>query len=721
MRRLFAAVLFFAAASANAQWLTFDDALVKARAEGKPLIVYLSGACRSCNRGPDAFLDAAEKHEAIGRLYAPFVRARASVDSKAGSVLRQLLAEKAPIPSILVLEPGGTLVAVWKYWDDLDIYANFLRLLRDEVPVMRQASARHDGGDQGEADLMIADVATHLLMYDRSKVLYRRALDDFHRRGNREREQFARIGLDFAEFLSGNRMTVVNELQRTILAAQSPKNKATGYLVLGSMEVLEGNRHGAVSAFRAALQAAEPDTQESKAARWQLEALGDLKPESNRDQASLHIIAPPRSTITGRAQFSASAALDVTRVAWFVDGVAVASADTPPFNARLNLGDTPRLHTIWAIGYGATGGAVAQAVATVNDRIDFRVALVSPVAANVSGKTAVEASVETPPDHTVKNVELFWDEERIGAFAAPPYRTTFTVPNAFGYFRAVATLDDGRTAEETRVVNAPAIGEELDVHTIAFAATVVDRNGKRIDGLTARDFIATDDGTPLALNVRDSQDEPVTIGLAIDSSGSMRFTFLQAIETAWAFLDVAVSDRDRVFLEAFDDHPHLMHSPTTDREALRNAVLDVRAGGNTAVIDAIAFGLQQFTGLAGKKALVVITDAREGTSNQSSGSAAKMAKESGLPLYVVVPRGGNVSPFSNPLVGIANASGGLMINAPKPEELPTVFGRIRDEVRGQYLLSFQSHAPTAGAWRNLRIEVTRPGAVVRTIAGYYAR
>src|SRR5205823_11976877 len=222
-----------------------------------------------------------------------------------------------------------------------------------------------------------------------------------------------------------------------------------------------------------------------------------------------------------------------------------------------------------AFGFKAAGCAIVQAVATINDRLDFRVALVSPVGSEVSGRTIIEASVEAPPDRATKSVELFWNEVKIGGFQVPPYRVTFNTPKAFGYFRAVATLDDGRTAEETRVVNSPEVGETLDVHTIAFAATVTDRNSERIAGLAANDFKVSDRGEAVKVKVRDADDEPVTIGLAIDSSASMRSVLLDTMETAYKFVNVAVSPRDRVFLVAFDHRPHLLESPTTDRDALK--------------------------------------------------------------------------------------------------------------------------------------------------------
>lgn len=755
LRRLLAAALLVIASAAQAQ-------------EQKPVLLYLRSDCDRCNRDADAFVESAETHEALRRAYGPFVRARIESLSKAPAALRE---QNPPAPAILIVEPSGTYVVAWRDWSSLNGYANFLRLARDGVKDIVAASSLR-AGSPGEADIVLGKAVIHTLMFERARDLFHRAEERLRGSGDGERAQYAHIGFDLAAFLAGDHRKAYQDLVQTVASATDPRNVAFGNNNLGLMSLILNETSGgseptrssndpAVRAYRAALAAAPPGSPEAEEARAELEALGDLKP-TVKQETRIQIVAPPRATLTGRPLFSAMAAPDVKRVAWYVDDVAVASSDRPPFAERLNLGDTPRMHKISAVAYNAAGEAIAEAVATVNDRIDFRIALVSPVATTLTGHTVVEAAVEAPPDHRVKSVELFWNETKLGAFTAPPYRASFDTPNEFGYFRAVAMLDDGRTAEETHVVNAPAVGEALDVHTIAFAATVKNRGGQRVDGLTARDFRASDNGNPVELKVRD-EEEPVTIGLAIDASASMRAMLLDAIETAWGFVDAVVSPRDRVFLVAFDSRPHLLYSPTTDRDALRNAILDVLPAGETAIIDAVAFSLQQFSGLPGKKALVVITDGGEVNSEQTLAASTRMAQESGVPIYILIPRGSKnpqeartidsqlqmggsaleqrrqagrsntpmPSPRpifdamgngpANPLLMLANASGGMIFYAPKPEEQPAIFTRIRDEVRGQYLLSFVSKATQRGVWRNLRVSVERSNATVRTIAGYYAR
>ena len=679
------------------------------------------------------------------KAYGAFIRAR--VDANAS-----LLAQKAPAPGLLIVEPSGTYVLAWKDWFNLTRYLIFLRLARDEANDIVAASKLRET-DAAEADLILGNAAVRSVAADRARELFSRAQSEFKRRGNAEREQYAQMGYDLASFIAGDKKKAHEDLARLLPTATVPRNRVYGYTNLGMMLLFERDHAGAVAAYREVLAAATPGSLEAEDARSALAELGAMKATPPQPQM-IRIVAPPRTTITGHAEFKATADASVKRVSWSLDGVAIASSDHPPFAQSLDLGTVPRMHTIKATALNADGVAIAEAMTTVNDRIDFRVALLSPLAAELSGKTVVEASVEAPPDHTIKNVELFWNETKLGTFTSPPYRADFDTPRAFGYFRAVATLDDGRVAEQTHIVNAPAIGENVDVHTIAFATTVKDAKGERVNGLTAADFKATDEGEPVTLKVRD-EEEPVTIGLAIDSSLSMRDILLDTIETAWSFANVVVSPRDRVFLVAFDSQPHLVESPTTDREALKNAVFDMVPNGGTALVDGIAFALQQFTGLSGKKALLIITDAREGKSTQTSVAAAQMAKESGVPIYFVVPRGEkemaalangldpefaarsqgggdpralSAKPFvyfvgnqdTTALNAIAAASGGTLYFAPRRGELASIFTRVRDEVRGQYVLSFVSHATKPGQWRAVRVSVDRP-ATVHTIGGYYPR
>jgi VWFA-related protein len=192
------------------------------------------------------------------------------------------------------------------------------------------------------------------------------------------------------------------------------------------------------------------------------------------------------------------------------------------------------------------------------------------------------------------------------------------------------------------------------------------------------------------------------------------------LDMAAELVDV-VTPRDRLFLIAFNERPHLIHPPTVNAASLRSKLFDQYASGGTALADALAFSLQQFRSLPGRKALVLITDGNEGASDQNARACIGMARESGVPIYVIVPKESgdieNAVAFRRVLREIADTTGGLYFERPRE----TVFERIRDDVRGQYLLSFNA-PPDAipGRWRSIRVQVARAGARVRTISGYYA-
>jgi Ca-activated chloride channel homolog len=411
---------------------------------------------------------------------------------------------------------------------------------------------------------------------------------------------------------------------------------------------------------------------------------------------------------------------NAARVEFLLDDVRVQTVTAAPFQTRIDVGKVPRLHTIKAIAYDAGGKAIGEAVTTVNDRADApHVSLISPVADEVSGTVAVEADAQVPAGRTLKSVELFWNDARLARFDKPPFRVDFEAPKSFGYFRAVATLDDGTTAEDARVVNAGGMSAEIDVHAIAFIATVVDRDGRHISGLTPADFVVRDEGKPVAATIRESPDEAVTIGLVIDASGSMKSSLVNVMEMATQFLDVTVTPKDKVFIVAFDAEPWVLHPPSSDIASLKKAVLSLRPGGMTATVDGVAFGLQQFSGMTGKRAIVVITDGREGASSQSAESAIHLAKDTGIPVYGIVTGGQQIG---NPLVNIATATGGSMFFAPRKNDVVPMFEQIRGEVSGQYLISFVAQdRGKAGEWRKLAVEVAGKDAKVRTVSGYFAR
>jgi VWFA-related protein len=423
---------------------------------------------------------------------------------------------------------------------------------------------------------------------------------------------------------------------------------------------------------------------------------------------------------------SIASKVPLSRVEWFLDGRIARATAQPPFDALIDLGETPRLHKLSAIGYTADGIPAGRATTMINDRLeDLRVFLVSPATANVRGSVRVEADAYVPPGHELKGMEFFWNDRPIGAIAKPPYRTEFEAPPDFGYLRVVATLDNGTTAEDAQTFNAGGFGETVDVHQIAFPATVVDKQGNPVRGLRSADFDARDGGEKVDLTVREAQDEPATIGIAIDLSASMHRLLLPAMDIGARIINSVAAPKDQTFLVTFDERPRLLQSLTTDRSLLQTRLFDAHAFGGTALADALAFTIQQFTGTTSRRALILITDGNEGQSTQAAGACIEMAKESGVPIYVIVPRESTETEdgriFRRVLLEMAEASGGLVFLRPDAGDLDSMVNRIASEIRAQYLLSFAGRGGSPGTWRRLRIAVPGKPVTVRAISGYTVR
>jgi Ca-activated chloride channel homolog len=314
-----------------------------------------------------------------------------------------------------------------------------------------------------------------------------------------------------------------------------------------------------------------------------------------------------------------------------------------------------------------------------------------------------------------------WNGKDVAALTSAPFRTRIDVPRGeFGYLRAVAVLDDGAAAETTKVYNSSGVSESVEVGNVTVIATVNDAKGERIAGLASKDFSIRDEGQAVTPELRSTDEDPVTIGIAVDSSASMAGRQLYVIRAATQFLGRALRPQDQAFVVSFDTGARLVHPRSSDAASLRESVFSLTPQGGTSIFDGVTFALQQFQGITGKKALLVFSDGLEGTSSASAKECERLARAVGVPVYVVVPPRG-AKDRKNALSGIAGLTGGTMFYDQPVQTFPAMFDRLAAEMRGQYVLSFTRPAGIrTGAWRSIRVSVDRRDANVRTIQGYRA-
>lgn len=724
-----------------------ETALAVARAQQKMLLVYYRGNCETCNEKFDAMLGKAAGDDVFMHAFDAYLPLRVTAESdQAQHPLIQDLARLEVAPLLAVYDSGGIQLMFMDPKFPWSVVVEELLRVRSERPRIVRASQLRRAGKIPEADLMLGAA---LLSAHSPKPAAQRlqlAAKAFRAVDAEELAQIADVFQANALYLMGQYQRGQSMIEQVLRKPASDTVAAEAYVALGNLSEVAAQKAGhesinpyragslflkghvergrAIEFYRKAYALAPNGSGALELARYALARLDDqpLPPrKSVAKTSSLRIVPPARGTLIGEADFVVTSTDDIVRVDYLLDDVKVASSAKQPFRVSIDVGSVPRMRSVKAIAFDAEGKAQAEAVLAINDRVDaFFVSIVAPAAALVSGKTDVELDVHVPPGRALSRVDLTWNDKKVAELTKAPFRTNVDLGgNEFGYLRAVAVLDDGASAEATKLYNAAGVSESVEVGAVTVITSVTDPDGKRVAGLASNDFTIADEGEAVTPELRSSDEDPVTIGVAIDSSSSMAGQQLYVIRAATEFIGRALRPQDQAFVVAFDTGPRLVHRRSGDAASMREAMYTLSPQGGTSIFDGVTFALQQFQGIAGKKALLVFTDGNEGTSSASARECERLARIIGVPLYVVVPPAGNR--YHNALGGIAEVTGGRMFFGEPEQTFPALFDRLAEEMRGQYVLSFTRPAGVkAGSWRSIHVGVKRANANVRAIQGYRA-
>jgi VWFA-related protein len=423
-------------------------------------------------------------------------------------------------------------------------------------------------------------------------------------------------------------------------------------------------------------------------------------------------------------------------VEFLLDGEEADRSTRPPFEARIELADPPREHTIEVKAYGARG-AYAGSDRIVLNRLDppfaVRLAGVSPIRSGGEQAVRVEAGISVPRAETLERVEFYRTEELVAVFehfegqpgpsgvrnVVADVPTSGASPQDF--IRVVARLGDGRELEDVELLQGAEFSSEIDVQLVQLQVLVVDRAGNPVAGLRPEDFEVREDGaTRQVENLYVSNDVPLSLGLAIDSSGSMEPIWRQTNAIAAAFFDGALTWRDQAFLVDFDSTLRLVQPLTASKPLLARGLERLYPQGNTALYDAILFSLLQYGEAPGRRALVIVTDGYDSNSRSDPTRAIDFGKRLGVPVYVVAMRSVGFGPTTmedanlrNSMRLITGPTGGRLFQIESIDQMARVFDHIEEELRRQYVLTYYSERPF-GAAVEPDVRVTRKGLKVRS-------
>jgi len=213
---------------------------------------------------------------------------------------------------------------------------------------------------------------------------------------------------------------------------------------------------------------------------------------------------------------------------------------------------------------------------------------------------------------------------------------------------------------------------------------------------------------------------PLTVGILLDTSGSMRASLVQAQQAAAGFIRGVMTPRDRSFAVSFASRPRLNMPPTDDVEAVARSFEELQAVGDTALHDALVHSLYYFRGIKGQRALVLLSDGDDNASYIAYNDALEYARRSGVAIYAIGFNLPGVGGLRNKLAELSETSGGRAFFTSKSEELPGIYAQIERELRSRYLVAYSSNQAGGkpGVFKEVEVKVKR-GLKARTARGYY--
>ena len=314
------------------------------------------------------------------------------------------------------------------------------------------------------------------------------------------------------------------------------------------------------------------------------------------------------------------------------------------------------------------------------------------------------------------------------------------------------------------------------VELINVSATVTDRSGRFASGLRKEDFLVWEDGKPVEVTHFSAERSPVSLGIVVDTSGSMQGEkWSAAVSAIDSFLQQLSDEADEMFLYRFSAVAELVSDWSNDRRRLSWSLGRIHPNGGTAMYDAAAEAVPMAqSGRNRKKAVVIISDGNDTSSRVGVSEVKRIVRETEVLVYAVgidgngeptfrgrpappiqqpripIPfpfpggrRGGNYPPppqyppggggpsggvFGNPsdrvnvaaLREMTDDSGGRTEIVRDTRDLDPAVSSIADELSKQYYLGYPSPGLKDGRWHTIRVELKDPSLKVRARRGYIA-
>ncbi|MFI5103601.1 MAG: VWA domain-containing protein, partial [Terriglobales bacterium] len=250
------------------------------------------------------------------------------------------------------------------------------------------------------------------------------------------------------------------------------------------------------------------------------------------------------------------------------------------------------------------------------------------------------------------------------------------------------------TGEVKRSGGGFVIGVRVDEVTLQ--ATVIDHNKRLVTGLKQSDFAVSEDGAPQRITHFKHEDIPVSMGILVDNSGSMRDK-RSAVTKAVVNLVQASNTEDEVFIVNFDDEPYLDQDFTNQIPLMREALERSNTRGGTALFDAVIAAADHLkAGRREKKVLLIVTDGEDNESRETLEQCIRAVQfDNGPTIYAIGILGeyGKQRKAKRDLEALSAQTGGLAFFPKTIEEVDEISQEVARDIRNQYTITYKPSNP----------------------------
>jgi VWFA-related protein len=266
-----------------------------------------------------------------------------------------------------------------------------------------------------------------------------------------------------------------------------------------------------------------------------------------------------------------------------------------------------------------------------------------------------------------------------------------------------------------------------DTRLVVLHATVVDKSGRLLTNLQPSAFHVFENNVEQPIKKVLREDVPVSMGLIVDNSGSMR-TKRGRVEASALALVKASNPQDEVFIVNFNDEAFLDQPFTSNIKELERGLSKIHSRSGTAMRDAIRMSIDYLkeNGKKDKKVLVVVTDGDDNNSSGTLENLVKAAQQSEVLIYTVgllsEEEKREAKRATRALNAIAEATGGKSYYPKELKDVDGVSRQVAHDIRSQYIIQYNpNNATLDGSFRQIKVAANGPNhPVVRTRSGYYA-